>query len=383
MTLASFRKWVFWAHLITGLVAGLFVFIMSFTGVLLTYERQLKELAEMSYAVEPREQTPLTTDQVVDILQARHPQELHIYVRWVNREGAAIPAWAGRHSYLLHPYSGDVLRQGEGATAGFFHVVTDLHRYLLLTGDNRVIGKTINGYANLVFLFLLITGFYLWFPKRFNWRAIKQNSWLPKRYINRGQRNRQWHFTFGIWSLPALFIIAATATLFHFEWANKALYGAFGQSLPEPEQHAEVMSLAGDRVAYERLFIEAKRHAHENGYHDWYSMWMEIGEHEYEARFYIDKSIGRRQELAYSLYFDTRSGAVTEVQRKSDWSEGGQAWGTARFLHTGEYFGFIGQTIAGAVSLLACILVYTGVLLAWRRLVRKPQGTPSLPRQAE
>ncbi|MGY0649482.1 MAG: PepSY domain-containing protein, partial [Paraglaciecola chathamensis] len=59
--------------------------------------------------------------------------------------------------------------------------------------------------------------------------------------------------------------------------------------------------------------------------------------------------------------------------RKSDWSRGGQAWGTARFLHTGEYFGVIGQSIAGLVSLIACILVYTGMLLAWRRLIIAPK----------
>ncbi|MCS5577085.1 MAG: PepSY domain-containing protein, partial [Alteromonas macleodii] len=44
-------------------------------------------------------------------------------------------------------------------------------------------------------------------------------------------------------------------------------------------------------------------------------------------------------------------------------------WGTSRFLHTGEYFGFIGQTIAGLVSLLCCILVYTGTLLGVQRLL--------------
>ncbi|MGY0626884.1 MAG: PepSY-associated TM helix domain-containing protein, partial [Paraglaciecola chathamensis] len=39
----------------------------------------------------------------------------------------------------------------------------------------------------------------------------------------------------------------------------------------------------------------------------------------------------------------------------------------------GEYFGVIGQTIAGLVSLIACILVYTGMLLAWRRLIIAPK----------
>jgi len=126
-------------------------------------------------------------------------------------------------------------------------------------------------------------------------------------------------------------------------------------------------------VPYETLFNSAQQQANANGYADWYSMWMEIGEDIQEARFFIDKSIGHRQELAYSLFFDTQTGKVTKVLRKQDWSRGGQAWGTARFLHTGEYFGVVGQTVAGLVSLLACVLVYTGIVLAWRRLVSEPK----------
>jgi hypothetical protein len=39
-----------------------------------------------------------------------------------------------------------------------------------------------------------------------------------------------------------------------------------------------------------------------------------------------------------------------------------------RFAHTGEIFGFAGQTIAGLVSAGGAVLVYTGISLALRRL---------------
>lgn len=380
MNVKIIKRWIFWAHLVTGLVTGLFVFCMSFTGVLLTYERQIIELSEMQYAVEPNASARrISTDEVVDILHQLHPNEHHIFIRWVNKEGAAIPAWSGKNNYLLHPYSGEVRRQGEGAAAAFFHQVTNLHRYLLLAGDSRAIGKNITAYANLVFLFLLLSGLYLWLPKRFNRTALKHAFRLPKRYQNPQHRHRQWHLVFGIWCLLPLFIIALTATLFHFTWANEALYGAFGESVPQRETHQAPADLQADIVPYESLFQSAIDHANSNNYADWYSMWLEVKEDENEARFYIDKSIGHRQELAYSLYFDTRSGDISKVLRKSDWSRAGQAWGTARFLHTGEYFGVIGQTIAGLVSLVACILVYTGVLLAWRRLIIVPRqrNTPT------
>lgn len=372
MFLKLFKKWVFWAHLIIGLIAGLFIFSMSFTGFLLTYERQIVELDEMRFTVKNTyAQQRLSTDAVVDILQESHPSQSHIYIRWVNREGAAIPAWAGKHSYLLHPYTGDVIREGEGLAAGFFHVVTDIHRYLLLHGASQVIGKNINGYANLFFIFLLLSGAYLWLPKRFNRSALKGYLLLAKSYKSSHHRNRQWHLVFGIWCLPVLLVLSLTATLFHFDWANKVLYGAFGQSVPEREKHLPVLNLSADKVPYDALFQQAQIHAIHNGATDWYSMWLELGDKKHEARFYIDTSIGNRQEYAYSLFLDTRTGDAIKTLKKSDWTRGDQAWGTSRFLHTGEYFGFIGQTLAGLASLLACFLVYTGIVLAWKRLITK------------
>ena len=39
-----------------------------------------------------------------------------------------------------------------------------------------------------------------------------------------------------------------------------------------------------------------------------------------------------------------------------------------RFAHTGEFFGIIGQTIAGIASAGGVVLVWTGISLAARRL---------------
>jgi uncharacterized iron-regulated membrane protein len=54
-----------------------------------------------------------------------------------------------------------------------------------------------------------------------------------------------------------------------------------------------------------------------------------------------------------------------------------------RFLHTGEALGIVGQTIAGVVSATSVIMVWTGLALAWRRLIvplfrrRAARSTPA------
>ena len=46
----------------------------------------------------------------------------------------------------------------------------------------------------------------------------------------------------------------------------------------------------------------------------------------------------------------------------------GRRWRSMlRFAHTGEVWGLTGQTMAGVASAAACVLVYTGFALAWRR----------------
>ena len=43
----AFRNILFWLHLIAGIAAGVFILLMSITGVALTYERQMLERADV------------------------------------------------------------------------------------------------------------------------------------------------------------------------------------------------------------------------------------------------------------------------------------------------------------------------------------------------
>ena len=49
-----FRKVLFWSHLTVGIIGGLVILMMSVTGVLLTYERQIIAWADpRNYQVAP------------------------------------------------------------------------------------------------------------------------------------------------------------------------------------------------------------------------------------------------------------------------------------------------------------------------------------------
>jgi uncharacterized iron-regulated membrane protein len=69
------------------------------------------------------------------------------------------------------------------------------------------------------------------------------------------------------------------------------------------------------------------------------------------------------------LVIDPKTAEILSFEAYSDQSLGRRVRTWMRFLHTGEALGLIGQTVAGAASAGGVLLVWTGVALAFRRLL--------------
>jgi len=66
----------------------------------------------------------------------------------------------------------------------------------------------------------------------------------------------------------------------------------------------------------------------------------------------------------------------------SSQSTGQKARSWIRFLHTGEALGIVGQTIAGIVSFTSVLMVWTGLALAYRRLISPLFAKKVTPKRA-
>ena len=163
-----FRKVLFWCHLVTGVFVALVVLIMSVTGVLLTYEKQMLAWADARAVQVP---APAAGAQrlPVDVLMQRvalTETGTPTTVSWLAGENAPVRVAFGREKTVyVDPYTGTVLGQGAQKMRGFFRFVTDWHRWLGQSGDARDRGKMITGAANLGFLFLVRSGLWLWWPR--------------------------------------------------------------------------------------------------------------------------------------------------------------------------------------------------------------------------
>lgn len=369
------RTFIFWSHLVAGVLAGLVILMMSVTGVLLTYERQITAWAENRY-LEPVDgaASPLSADELFAIVREAEPDAGALTLTYGSEPGAVLRASAGRgRPLLVDPYSGEILHRGPIAVDRFFSTVMYVHRWFALTGDSRAVGRAITGYSNLLFFFLLCTGVYLWLPPIWSRVALRTRMLFNGRATTPKARDYNWHHVFSFWALIPLFFVITTAWVFYFPWANSMLYGAFGEKPPERRQSEQSAPLppGSARQTQAALLDRALNELEVRGVDDWRSISIQAGaEPQAVTRFRVDRSIGGQPDKVVRLTLDSGDGSVAEWRTFADSSPGSRARSIVRFLHTGEALGFVGQTLAGLASLAACFLVWTGLALAWRRLVR-------------
>src|SRR5690606_11993288 len=196
-------------------------------------------------------------------------------------------------------------------------------------------------------------------------------------------RDFNWHHVFGIWSALPLTVVVATASVFYYPWANDLVYKAFGEEPPgrggppaqrqaaAAGQSLAVLSRADNQPVPAFLPLDElfERASHEVG--EWRSIGITLPRAgDSEVSFAIDQGNGGQPQHRHTLRLDRASGEVAAWQPFSSQTPGRQARSWVRFLHTGEALGLIGQTVAGLVSLTSLIMVWTGLALAWRRLIQ-------------
>jgi len=81
----------------------------------------------------------------------------------------------------------------------------------------------------------------------------------------------------------------------------------------------------------------------------------------------VDRGSGVQPQLRSTLTIEKASGKIIRSEGFNDMGPGMRARLWMRFVHTGEYYGFWGQTIAGIASIGGVILVWTGIALTFRR----------------
>jgi uncharacterized iron-regulated membrane protein len=369
------RNVIFWCHLASGLVAGVVILIMSVTGVLLTYEKQIAGWADTrDYRVAPPspEARRLPVEELLAGLRQTEPAPpTGVTVRADPTEPVAV-AFAGGRTVFLDPYTGRVLGGGATAVRGFFRTMTDWHRWLGTQGDGRAVGKAITGACNLAFLFLVASGLYLWWPRNWAWKAVRSVTWF-RRGLSGKARDFNWHNVIGFWSLVPLFFVVLSAVVISYTWASNLVYRVAGEEPPPPRgapgppggpgRSAESERVEVPLEGLDRLLARAEQQVA-----GWRSISLQLpAAADAPVTFTIDEGTGGQPHKRAQLTLARDTGEVVRWEPFSSYTLGRQLRSILRFAHTGEVAGLAGQTVAGIASAGGAVLVWTGLALAWRR----------------
>ncbi len=362
-----FRTLLFWTHLSCGALAGVVILIMSVTGVALTYEKQAVEWADRRAWTPPANPgVQLPPESLLARVAAERPGVAPIAVTMrADAEAPATVTLDGNALLLVDPYTGSIIGEPPAALRSFFRTMTTWHRYLAMQGESRATGRMFTGSANVIFLFIVLSGLYLWIPRVWKWIQFKQVLWF-RRGLAAKAREFNWHNVIGIWSAIPLAIIVASALPMSYQWAGNLLYRVNGEAPPSP---SVPRAPEGKPASFTAAGVDAAWLGAQQRVPGWRTMTTRLSASERApVVIAIDEGYGGQPQARTTFTFDRARATVTKTETFGDLTRGRQ-WRTwSRFAHTGEYYGMAGQTIAGLASAGGAFLVYTGISLSVRRL---------------
>ncbi|MFZ4794108.1 MAG: PepSY-associated TM helix domain-containing protein [Blastocatellia bacterium] len=367
----TFRKILFWCHLFCGVVAGIVILTMSITGLLLTYEKQFLFWADTrNYDISPAaDGTRLPIEALVaKVRESQSGAPVAVTVRSDSDAPVALSVAGGKTLYA-NPYTGEILGSGAPGVRKAFGRITDFHRWLGVEGPGRATGKAITGVSNLAFLFIVVSGLYLWFPRQWRWSHLRHIIWF-RRGLQGKARDFNWHNVIGFWSLIPLFLVVVSATVISYPWASNLAYRLAGEAPPAPAPRPQgpppARGAGSPEVSTKGLNdLWARAEQFTPG---WVSINLRLPNNdEAPLTFAIDHGMGGQPQKRANLTLNRQTGEVVKWEPFTSFSPGRRFRTILRFTHTGEVLGVVGQTIAGIVTLGSVFLVWTGIALALRR----------------
>jgi uncharacterized iron-regulated membrane protein len=371
------RKAIFWLHLVSGVLAGIVVLIMSVTGIALTYQKQMTSWADKrAYRIQARSDAkPFSAELILKNLQTVRPGLTPTSITFTSDPEMPASITTGPNEVIFaDPYTGRILGTGAHGVRTFFRIMTDWHRWLGFAGKSRGIGRMLTGASNAVFLFLSITGLYLWWPQKWTSGILRALAWF-RFGLNGKARDSNWHYVFGFWCIIPLIFIVMSGVVISYSWASDLVFKLAGEEPPKSGLRRMPSGRPGMGIGHngpslqvEGLdeLLESVQKKSEN----WRTLGFQpptIGDK--TAVFTVDTGSGIKPQLRSTVTLDTASGQIIRSEKFEDMGPGLRARLWLRFVHTGEYYGFTGQTIAGIASAAGGILVWTGLALTFRRYI--------------
>lgn len=387
-----FKKIIHWLHLWLGLTSGLVVLIVGLTGCLYVFINEIESVTEPYKYVASQPLKPfLPPSSLQAIAEKNFPGKKVRYVSYQQGRAAYVSLndKASNIGLYIHPYTGAQLHLKDlKKDFDFFSFVLHGHRGLWMPYN---IGRPIVDTAILIFIFLLLSGLVLWWPKNLR-KANRNKSFTIKWSARRRRVNYDLHNVLGFYAMLILLVIAITGSLWGFEWFRSSFYRmtSGGKPFPAFKQPTSdtTASLRLDASGAARLDATASLRPNTID-----SLFLQANTKDPNAAFFVffpDKksdpiqvSVNHHPGKTYDfelLYFDQRTlkplpGPGVFKKRFQEASFADQLSRLNYDLHTGQVWGLPTKILAFFASLICASLPVTGFYIWWGRRKKSKRKT--------
>ena len=367
-------------HLWLSVPFGILITLICFSGAALVFEKEVMELCHRElYFVKKVEAAPLPMEQLMTKVAATLPDS--VSVTGVNISSDPERAYQvtlskpRRASMYVDQYTGEIT--GKYERAPFFNFMFRMHRWLLdsMKQDGGIFwGKMIVGTSTLMFVFVLISGVVVWWPR--TRKALKNRL---KIVANKGWR-RFWydlHVAGGMYALVFLLAMALTGLTWSFQWYRTGFYKTFGVEVQPSMGHGNAAANATAKGGKRDGKPEGRegRGAHRySPYTNWQQVYEQLAEAnpDYKQISVSDGSASvavprfGNQRGTDRYKFNPRNGEITETTLYKDLDNSGKIRGWIYSVHVGSWGGMLTRILTFVAALIGASLPLTGYYL-WIR----------------
>lgn len=375
-------------HLWLSVPFGLIIALICFSGAMLVFENEVNELTRPElYRVTKSDAEPLSIEQLLEKVAATLPDSVSVTGVTISsdpqRPYQVSLSKPRRTSMIVDQYTGEI--KGKSGRTGFFMTMFRLHRWLLDSmnpGNEGVFwGKMIVGVSTLLFVFVLISGIVVWWPRT---RKALKNS--LKISATKGWR-RFWydlHVAGGMYALVFLLVMALTGLTWSFPWYRTAFYTVFGVEMKQNAAHGQMATQEKKDGAERPERKKGGRREKGSLYANWQKVYDQLSHQNPEYK-QISISAGAgsgatasvsfnrfgNQRASDRYLFNPRSGEITETSLYQHQDKSGKIRGWIYSVHVGNWGGMLTRILSFIAALIGTALPLTGYYLWIKKLVNK------------
>ncbi|WP_172665797.1 PepSY domain-containing protein [Flammeovirga sp. OC4] len=373
------------SHLWLGLLSSIVVFVVCLSGAMYSFKTQISELLnyDVVFNTEANHSNWVKPETIkINFLKEKKQVTRMIYPSDFSRNVMVFfhdleEDFDGH--YYVHPSTGDIVGSNAQSTGAFFDLMRSIHKNLLL----GKIGNHLVGISILIFVVLLISGLILWFPSnKKQWKKGFQIKWSAKlpRVIY------DLHNTLGFYTFLLLLFISITGLYVSYAWVKSAVVVSLGGQPVLNASNADAMKSELSNVFASFLEESMDNQVEKEKQQVDVSLNQLIEDSNrrlpYKAittiqlptddnpHYQITKV---KQESIFSAVVPDhvkygKDGQFKKLILFSDQSIADQFMEVSLPLHTGEILGLSGIILYFVVTMIACSMPVTGILIWVRKL---------------